>query len=568
MFGISNPIPGLEEGDVDTTVDDGASMLVITGKGGRVFWFYHEKLDKIYQHGAESYPRFNQTDVEAMAVKNAWRHCNETVTLGDLWKHRLSCTLVPLEEALFERWSWNRLATVGDNAHKMTPNHGQAGNNAVESAAALANELKRLADSGVVTADTIRVALGRWHQKRKVRIEATVKEAALICRMQTLDTLMARILLFYVMPNATELLLTLVTDTLIGAEYLDYLPLPARSFEGSCPYNQHQGVGYLESARRRAGMAIFILAPLLSVMVLKATSLWPRHTMSTGSAAPTMLETQLHLASVISQGVLVYAIWLLESNRRANTMKLSQVPACFVLLGSIFGQSIAVPAYFFQHYIFASVDRFAAADMRLTNIAYTKTILPLMLLGLSVSLALGAYVGGPEMFSTWPWVLLPLFLVSAVPRTMLALGLTNDTMHQDSLTDQGRDLPYIRWCVVILTGLSAATWMVDWSSSIARHIFQGANLSVAWGFLPSTAQYSVYGAGIAWLLLLCHDLKSAGMLDLSWARILVTAVLMSTLAGPLSSVALGWLWREQIIYSRRERHAMTREKFMAQEEKK
>lgn len=168
LFGISNPVDGLSEGDVNNTFDKGRNMLTITGKHGRVYWFYHENLDKRYQVGTKDFPRYSKADAENLALENVWRHVSETMTLGDLWEKRVSYTLVPLEEALFNPWTWRRIAAVGDNAHKMTPNHGQARNNAIESAAALANQLKKVHDGRLITtpenqlsvAEVAREALG------------------------------------------------------------------------------------------------------------------------------------------------------------------------------------------------------------------------------------------------------------------------------------------------------------------------------------------------------------------------------------------------------------------------
>lgn len=50
---ISNPVEDISDGDVDTTIMKGRSLLAMTGKNGRVFWSYHKKLDKTYQHGTK-----------------------------------------------------------------------------------------------------------------------------------------------------------------------------------------------------------------------------------------------------------------------------------------------------------------------------------------------------------------------------------------------------------------------------------------------------------------------------------------------------------------------------------
>lgn len=189
LFGIRNPIPGFDEGFVDNTYDKGHSFLIISGKGGRIFWFYFEKLDKAYHYGDDDFPRYTKEDAEKLAEKNLWRHCHEKLRFQDVWEQRLSYTFVPMEEALFDKWSWGRMATCGDNTHKMTANHGHAGNNAIESAAALANHLKRLHDSGDTSSEAITSALMQWQGKRRQRIEATCKSAAKVCRDQCFDDL-------------------------------------------------------------------------------------------------------------------------------------------------------------------------------------------------------------------------------------------------------------------------------------------------------------------------------------------------------------------------------------------
>ncbi|OQD80294.1 hypothetical protein PENANT_c037G04700 [Penicillium antarcticum] len=414
LFGISDPVAGLIEGTVDTVFDHGRSMLVITGKHGRVFWFYHEKLDKVYYTDAKDFPRYSQADAKKLALKNAWRPITETVTLGDLWEKRVTCTLVPLEEALFNMWSWGRIATVGDNSHKMTPNTGQAGNNAIESAAALANQLQRLHDEGPVTSETIRLALRKWQEKRQARVNATVKEAAMVCRLQALDSRMAPFVMNYVVPNAIESLLRLVTGTLIGAEIIEYLPVPAQSFEGSCPFNPSQGIGKHERLFKRCTLAL----PLLVLSSWMAT-MTPIDSVD-GSMRQFLQPTQLpdfgeraqllQILGALADGTVIYAIWLIESNRRANVMTFAQFPTIFWLLGLRFGPGVVAPCYYALHFLFSGIEKFAAADARLTNVAYTRLILPsvVLFMGAPVFLTLGGYsIKVDTAWWHWRWMLQP-----------------------------------------------------------------------------------------------------------------------------------------------------------------
>ncbi|KOC07347.1 FAD binding domain protein [Aspergillus flavus AF70] len=550
LFGISDPVDGLIEGTVDTVFDVGRSMLVITGKHGRVFWFYHEKLDKVYYTDAKDFPRYTQEDAEKLALKNAWRPITETVTLGDLWERRVTYTLVPLEEALFKMWSWGRIATVGDNSHKMTPNTGQAGNNAIESAAALANQLQRLHTEGPITSQSIKSALRKWQEKRQARVKATVKEAAMVCRIQALDSRMAPFVMNYVVPNATESLLRLVTGTLIGAEIIEYLPVPARSFEGSCPFNPNQGIGKQERLLKRMAFAL----PLLAFSVWVATTtpfdsvdgsirqfLDPRHLTEFSERA--QLLQNLH---ALAEESVIYAIWLIESNRRANVMTFAQFPTIFWLLGLRFGPGVVAPCYYALHFVFSGIEKFAAADARLTNVAYTRLILPSVVLsmGAPVLLSLSGYsIKVDTAWWHWRWMLQPQVLTAITQWIMVKTRMSKVSMHEDTMSNQLRDLPYIRWCSVPLVALSPAL------------------LPDAGGDLSELNRRGTLLTSLFWVGLLIHDIKTAGMAKASWAKILTVGFVSGALAGPVVPVALGWIWREEILASTRERHAVTRDKY-------
>ena len=561
LFGISDPVDGLNEGDVDTTFDKGRNVLTITGKHGRVYWFYHEKLDKLYHVGDKDFPRYSKADAENLARKNAWRHVNETVTLGDLWEKRVSYTLVPLEEALFDTWSWGRIATVGDNAHKMTPNHGQAGNNAIESAAALANQLKKVHDDGLITSQTIKSALRKWQEKRWVRVNATVKEAAAICRMQALDSPMAYYIMNYVVPNATESLLTLVTNTLIGAEILEYLPVPVQSFEGSCPFNPNQGIGKHESVLKRAAIATPLL--IFAYCMAKLTPLGGfgdsmNQFLQPGNFTRTDEQSKwFRSLRFLVEGSLIYAIWLIESNRRANAVSLARFPVIFYILGLRFGIGVISPCYYFLHFVLSPVEKFAAADARLTNVAYTRTILPLILLssGASVFLALTSYsVTVDQALWHWHWILQTPFMVTIIQWILVKAQLSKVSMHEDTMGNQKRDLSHVRWCVYTLSAISAVAW-------ISAKLSDASSRSLLPGNLVAANQHGTLLASLFWVGLLLHDIKSAGMANDSWVKILVLGLLAGVVAGPAAAVALGWMWREEILASKREKQALTRDKY-------
>ena len=64
VYGISSPTPGIAEGDCFSVYQESESILVLTGKGGVVFWFVFEDLGQSYP--LSSAPRYAATDADAV----------------------------------------------------------------------------------------------------------------------------------------------------------------------------------------------------------------------------------------------------------------------------------------------------------------------------------------------------------------------------------------------------------------------------------------------------------------------------------------------------------------------
>lgn len=85
---------------------------------------------------------------------------------------------------------------------------GAGGNAAMETAAALANELKKMVDTaekGKPSYDIIRAHLGNYQKLRDIRLTAVLKAANGLTRMHALATLKHKIFAFWVLPNAGDL---------------------------------------------------------------------------------------------------------------------------------------------------------------------------------------------------------------------------------------------------------------------------------------------------------------------------------------------------------------------------
>lgn len=144
---------------------------------------------------------------------------------------------------------------------QMTPNLGAGGNAAIESAAALANSLSRIADPNP-SLDKVRAALKEFYEKRNDRANSVVKSANELTRIESLSNLPNMLLAIYGIPALGDFLSDITCDTMVGAELLDSLPPPARSLEATMPWNPETGVGKHESKLLRALYALPILLVL------------------------------------------------------------------------------------------------------------------------------------------------------------------------------------------------------------------------------------------------------------------------------------------------------------------
>jgi hypothetical protein len=352
-------------GDYDITYAKDMSTLSIVGKGGRVFWFLFVKMEQV--SNVPDIPRFTEDDARKLVDETGYLAVKENskVTVRDLYNAKVSSTLVALEEADFEQWSWGRMVCIGDAIHKMTPNLGAGGNSAIESVAALSNLLNRLSKetgSKKPSPGAIRRSLQAYQEKRRTRIKETMKMANGLTRLQALKSTMEYFVAHLVVPNAGDFLADLFAEFQIGAELLDYLPPPPRSLDATMPFNPVQGWGYAESRIRRTLWALPLLGmSLLCAQLMDFDRLMPHvksfakaGTFTHGSASVSLFKNFYHIKylddfwkptigfflpsaldldpgsgwqtfSLIIDASTIYTLWLVEGNRRNNKLSAAQM---------------------------------------------------------------------------------------------------------------------------------------------------------------------------------------------------------------------------------------------------
>jgi hypothetical protein len=337
--------------------------LTIAAEGGKVYWFAQERLPRTYHLG--NIPRYTDEDAKSFVARHgelAICPSPNGLTLAGLWDKMVSSRLVAIEEGKFQLWHWGRIVCVGDSIHKATPNLGIGGNSAVESAAALANGIKRLADSSSATGrppsqKEVEAMLAEYKRIREVRAAAVVDASGLLARAHNMDDLRSRLFVKLVLPHVAEFLPELMNDAMIGATKLDFLPLPVASLTATNPFNPSQGDGLHESKLKRMVFALPLLGLAFAaawVMNVGPAVDWAKAIRDSGTLdLPTgpipILRTFYHIRSLddlialinqfffpfvyntdpisrrqaisfLTDGSVVLTIWMFESARRANML--------------------------------------------------------------------------------------------------------------------------------------------------------------------------------------------------------------------------------------------------------
>lgn len=215
MFGISSRTKNMPLGWVDVTYTKDTSTFCITGKDHKVYWFIFQKFPKVYK--GNEIPKYTREDADKFGKEISHYNIQPKgeIIFGDIWANRMSYTLVALEEAEYKKWTWGRIACLGDSIHKMTPNAGHGGNAAIESAAALANSIKAMLDKAHgrhPTYEEVTSCLGGYQKVREKRTSEIMKVANKLTRIQALKTFGDYLFAYWIGPALGDALLEMHCD--------------------------------------------------------------------------------------------------------------------------------------------------------------------------------------------------------------------------------------------------------------------------------------------------------------------------------------------------------------------
>lgn len=219
--------------------------------------------------------------------------------------------------------------------------------------------------------------------------------------------------------------------------------------------------------------------------------------------------------------------------------------------------------YYFLHYITTPIAKFKAADMRLTDLSYTLSILPVMILSYYVPYLVSYLAPKPTTRHAAMWLWYPFPLWVSLGQWLLRRTIMPNTVRHDRIHGVTRDIWPIRITVGMLAILSGAIWLYTLIS---------APFSLTALFLPSREGLQSFagsiqellkwdhlyfaGSSLLWIVYVFWDLKKAGMVQQSWAVILSGLAAVTMLFGPGAATAAGWLWREEVLATRRHKGAV------------
>lgn len=233
-----------EENEMNITHSKGVSTILTTQPDTALFFACIKERKESHWPCRK---RFTAADAENEAAKVADLPVTGGVLFGEIWAKRSRGYLCSLEERVLKHWHFGRLALLGNSAHKvlyifcprskvklktkcqLSPVGAHGGNCAVESAAALANELNQswMSQNGPPSKEDIQAIFESYQKSRESRVHMIYDSVRLSTRLGTFDTYAKRFLALYVLPwkNGAAAISALLKD----APKADFMAVPERS---------------------------------------------------------------------------------------------------------------------------------------------------------------------------------------------------------------------------------------------------------------------------------------------------------------------------------------------------
>ncbi|VUC30009.1 unnamed protein product [Clonostachys rosea] len=370
-FGIAHNVAQWHNSEQCFTIGHGTTFLVVSGPQKRVYWFLFVRLPKVL-YGKEI-PGYTKDDEAKFVEEYQGFLITENLTFGQVFARRLTSTLTPLHEIVFEKWSFKRMLLVGDSAHKPNPIGGMGGNGAIESVAELINALldagcdrsSRLHD---MTDADFNSVFYRMQDARYERAKFTVKSSH---AMQALFASEKPLLSFFVWKVIVPMMgdersLQNLGLQIVGGSRIRRLPIPTRS---RAVLYDHELVQKPFSAKEMTLLRM-VHAAAMGTLFWKYTV---SHTMQVQNG---ISPSQMGLVQVKLYGLTAVLVFLVEGYRIGNRGSLLSFPSLSITSLQVWGLPQVLPLYA----IFSSFSSFNAAGRDVPT-SISKWLLLALILG-------------------------------------------------------------------------------------------------------------------------------------------------------------------------------------------
>jgi hypothetical protein len=190
---------------------------------------------------------------------------------------------------------------------------------------------------------------------------------------------------------------------------------------------------------------------------------------------------------------------------------------------------------------------------------YIKTLLPATIIGFVIPTFTMFYPSlslPTRQTASIIWQLFPVWIALL---NRLFATLVTDTTTRDRIANPTVDMPYLRAAYATSALVAGLAYIYAWSSSSPAAMLAyyaskfsapppaGSTIAGLMEYIFVWDQICAFGAAGLWVLLHFYDLKKAGKLAASWARIGAVMGAATVLAGPGAAIALMWWWREEML---------------------
>ncbi|KAA8577333.1 hypothetical protein EYC84_007296 [Monilinia fructicola] len=544
IFGISNPIEGLEPGNLHSVFREKNSYLINGGPEGRVYWFYLFK---------------KPTNILWARYTSLYQGRRGKV----LQERKITSTLTALPEYVYKKWYYERIITIGDSAHKFNPIGGHGGNAAFETSAAFVNSLVKLLRKSPKPRTSELINMFANLQKLRESRVTTLKDASHEQqRTEAMEDPLHKFIALTLLPiTDTEDVMFNFSGNQPYAEKMDMVELPPRP--KLIPYKDELANPPALRGSRGLWQMLFYICLAISAYY----GMWVRSKneglvdqFAAVLRSPRLAaksDDTLGVLSLYFFGMLIQpvSVWLVEACRKRNDMNLVAIPTVWFALSQWFGFGVIIPLFYTGYTMFSNNEPYWWPLSRLVPAHYVKVILP--------SVAIGYVIPTILIFIPWKsqaiaeafdaiWWASPMTasLLTFIGG-MILKKVSPPPSGTPNAADEPKDFPYLKGIYLTTFALGVAL-----HTTVLSNILFSSNpsISLTLVFIPNaTAElrnyflvefWSLYIASYAWCCNAVWDIKRVGRTNVDVGRAAALLLLANLAVGPGPALVGCWYWRE------------------------